>query len=317
MKLPNFITRPTTSQPNYIKIVNEQLKNNGWVDPNSPEYKAALEQYNKNYPNTERLDVPIGFCGYMHNKTNQFYVMPYGINNPELTMITSDECKVYHSLSRTRIPYPIDQCLGENQLPGSPGYTECTNGRRTDNVCTGANWIQANDCILCNTGTINICNLGMNCGINTSSALSNASNALIAPTELNRFRWLNINNRVLAAFPTLNPGFAKAELGYFYKVRDEIIMGAFLYYNVEDSGAMAKKDNNDNKDTTTKKTHKVGKVQWYQGGLLVWAQYNWPYTYSGNDPSEYSPSCVSATKLYPPAGADPDAYNPFDNFISI
>lgn len=139
---PSFFYRtPQNDRVDYIALVNQSIEiNPSSVDPKSPLYLRAIEQYNAelNKGNTTRLEVPEGFCGYIDPDTGVFRVEPdpspdiksklYPVTPTIITPITEPPLIE---------KYDPDKCLS-NGLPGSPGYTQfydVESGQLQDRSC--------------------------------------------------------------------------------------------------------------------------------------------------------------------------------------
>jgi len=121
-----FNRNKSNTNIDYISIVNETLhKDPTSIDPNSPIYLSAIEQYNGDLKkgNTTRLDVPAGFCGYI-DAGGVFRVTP----EPDMQSIPPGQAIPLSTLTAppsaiTEGEYPIDKCL-INGLAGSPPYSQ-------------------------------------------------------------------------------------------------------------------------------------------------------------------------------------------------
>lgn len=133
-------------KPNYIEEANEQIKKNGTIDPESPTYKDALDQYNAGLikGSVERLEVPEGYCGYIDPNTGEFRVEPDPIaSDLKSSTLYPDNIVDPEDVPDAVItPYPID-CQLRAGLPGSYEYTQsdpACDVEDGDNACSGVAW---------------------------------------------------------------------------------------------------------------------------------------------------------------------------------
>lgn len=176
-----FVTRDLQNMPSrdYISEANEILRAGGVLDPNSPLYQNALDQYNAQLSQgvTERLEVPVGFCGYIDPDTGLFRVEP-DIIPPELRMpilFPDEEVDPSDVQPLSAIPYPIDQCL-QHGLPGSYEYTRFNCGEETgDDSCSPVKWFSgAGTSSDFGTDALEQSVCGVGPGINSNKGLANS-----------------------------------------------------------------------------------------------------------------------------------------------
>ena len=124
-----FFNRPQQNSGNvdYISMVNNSLiKDPTSIDPNSSVYSEAIKQYNGELKkgNTTRLEVPVGFCGYIDPTSGDFRVVP----DPDLSSIPPGQeipntLNIAPTSTLIEGEYPIDACLAIG-LAGSPSYSQ-------------------------------------------------------------------------------------------------------------------------------------------------------------------------------------------------
>jgi|GEM_PF-4506940 len=177
MSKPTFIIRSSnqTQPKDYISQANDRIRENGTIDPESPLYQSALNQYNASLirGTVERLEVPPGFCGYIDPKTGQFRVerellLPDGSK----ISLEDDFGDIPNDQPLLAIPYPIDECL-QNGLPGSYEYTEKNCGDEDgDNKCSGVQWYNTTTFFGSGASTQTVCTTGAGVNSNISIATS-------------------------------------------------------------------------------------------------------------------------------------------------
>lgn len=150
MKKSSFLNRETTANDvDYIASANMFIKENGTIDPNSTLYINALNQYNEGLikGSVTRLEIPIGFCGYIDTTTGEFRVQPDGDPNN----IRSSTPYPNNAKSPQEVPpvsigiYPRDELLKVG-LPGSAEYTLGNADEDDgDSECSEIQWFSSPD----------------------------------------------------------------------------------------------------------------------------------------------------------------------------
>lgn len=143
-----FVSRSvnvTSSEKDYISAVNEKLKRDGDINPNSTLYQNALAQYNAGLAkgSIERLEIPKGFCGYIDPTSGEFRVKPEELLSPTVknSILYPGTATNSNDTSRhEEFRYNKDLNL-KFGLPGSPAYTNGSDGVDDgDHSCSGIKW---------------------------------------------------------------------------------------------------------------------------------------------------------------------------------